>query len=657
MVVLGAKSAKDIKIEPNGKENTLVSVPKIGTRILLRGVTPNNLNREAIKFFDPSVDGNEKDCGKTGTLVKGTCLYAPAAGHFKKDGAIKECAQPKCQFCDDVRCLDDNENSGVPQHEVLQKLDALEDWAESRTAIKAITPFSNKEEDGISFAKNSVKDEQGVLTADFSINPQKPHFSFEFEYKSRGTAIDWDTKPAIAKGAPATLPFREQWKINGPTVIEWESSNSGEFFTLTFNNRKIKVDNAAEANTITTDSGAVQFGDTFIAAQTWANDKATELGRIKVNFKKSTGGFQKYRVYLNPENGLSFIQTSFSGKDVLKVTFPDNFFIEHPYVSLTTGVEQNIKIREITVRSVNEYAMSKEKPWLKKREAWKLNDKVSVFEFEADNRDCYFSCNPEDSWPIEGNKGPFIIFYGWDNTRSRLYQDGSQVAESTNQLPSFKVGLFYDYSITIDAATSTLSTKTSAGLAMSFKYPDGYFQKNRFCTFGVWNGMEGLTVRNIRRDGKESGVVTRERKGLKVGVLAGSSKVVYELLSPKVWLPANEWVRISIRFSTKEMISIPELKSENGKVFVSDFTGDPTIEEVPVAGDFLIRKASVRATTDLYAVPANDLKNIFVTGFGVDYSTSSDPVEIDIEKLSIKSLGSGANKVTEGDVLVSVNSA
>lgn len=50
--------------------------------MLLRNITPDKLNREAIKFYDPKVEGSEKDCGKFGTLVKGVCLYNPPLGSF-----------------------------------------------------------------------------------------------------------------------------------------------------------------------------------------------------------------------------------------------------------------------------------------------------------------------------------------------------------------------------------------------------------------------------------------------------------------------------------------------------------------------------------------------------------------------------------------------
>jgi hypothetical protein len=468
-----------------------------------------------------------------------------------------------CEICNESRCLDEKSLGGVPQHEILQELNTLEDYSESRTGANAQVPFSSKEEDGISFNKNSVRDEAGVLTNEFAINAEKPHFSFEFEYKTRGNSFLWASKAQLDKSMPSILPYREQWKINGPTVIEFEADPTGDFFSVNVNNKKFDVQSPAEANSLNQDAAAIQFADGFIVAQQWANDKATEVGKLAANFKKSTGGFQRYRVYINPENSLVIVQTTFTGANTLRIAFPENFFAERRYISLSTTVDQTIKIRDISIRAVNEYSMSKQVPWLKKRDIWKLNDKVSVFEFEADNRDCYFVCHPNSNWPINANDGAFVIFYGWDNTKSIIAQDGKEVANNGHRLPEFKQGLFYGYKITIDATSSVLTATSSAGLAMSHSFPAGYFRDKPFCTFGVWGGMEGLTVRNIRRDGKESGVNTRERKGLKVGLITQGSKTVYELLSPRTWLPANEWVRISIRFSTKELIAVPELKTES----------------------------------------------------------------------------------------------
>lgn len=270
-----------------------------------------------------------------------------------------------------------------------------------------------------------MKNEAGVLSEEFAIDETMPHFSFEFEYKSRGAAFDWSSKAHIDKSMPSILPFREAWKVNGPTLIEFEAAPTAEFFSVTINNKKIDVESATEANGLLNDSGAILFGDNVIDTQIWADGKAASQGKLDVVFKKSANGFQKYRVYINPENGVVLVQTSYAGADkVLKAVFPESFFSDRRYISFTTSVAQNIKIRDLSVTAVNEYAMSKQVPWLKKRDAWKLNDKVSVFEFEADNRDCYFVCHPTNEWPIKHDAGAFVIFYGWDNTKSIIMQDG-----------------------------------------------------------------------------------------------------------------------------------------------------------------------------------------------------------------------------------------
>jgi hypothetical protein len=122
----------------------------------------------------------------------------------------------------------------------------------------------------------------------------------------------------------------------------------------------------------------------------------------------------------------------------------------------------------------------------------------------------------------------------------------------------------------------------------------------------VWAGMQGLTIRNIRRDSKEVAKKSNNFRGLKVGLVTASAKF-FELLSPKFELPVEEWVRVSIRFSPTEKLAIPNVETEAFKIAFSDFGGDPNIEEVPIAGDFMIRRVTVKQTDHLYCVPANQL--------------------------------------------------
>jgi Ca2+-binding RTX toxin-like protein len=158
--------------------------------------------------------------------------------------------------------------------------------------------------------------------------------------------------------------------------------------------------------------------------------------------------------------------------------------------------------------------------------------------------------------------------------------------------------------------------------------------------------MQGLTIRNIKKNYVESGVNTKDRKGLKVGLLltnpADKATSAVELLSPETWLPSNTWTKVSLRFSLTEDIRVPEnLKDLKPRVFISDFTGDSEVEEVPVPGDFIIRRAVIKGTTNLYSVPAtNDAKtyNWFFQGFGVDYTFFKEPVNIDLSQRLIKIL-------------------
>lgn len=70
----------------------------------------------------------------------------------------------------------------------------------------------------------------------------------------------------------------------------------------------------------------------------------------------------------------------------------------------------------------------------------------------------------------------------------------------------------------------------------------------------------------------------------------------------------------------------------------------------------MIRRISVKQTDHLYCVPANELKNIFITGFGIDYSTSGDPLEINIKNRQVKVIGGKGNAVLDGDIIVGVDS-
>lgn len=259
----------------------------------------------------------------------------------------------------------------------------------------------------------------------------------------------------------------------------------------------------------------------------------------------------------------------------------------------------------MVTRGVNEYRMTPQTPWLRKREEWKLQGLTTKFEWESDNRDCYFVCNENANWPIDANNGAFIIFYGWDNTKSEIRDRGATKVASNHRLPKFELGLFYEYSIEINPETSILTATSSAGLSFSHTYPANYFKERPWCTFGVWPGMQGLTIRNIRRDKKEKTIVKNNFRGL--SILAHVGDKTFTLLSHKFELPVDEWVRVSIRFSPSRALAIPQIENTPFKVSIRDFGGDPTIEEVPLPGDFVVRRVVLKATDDLYCVPANEL--------------------------------------------------
>lgn len=468
----------------------------------------------------------------------------------------------------------------------------------------------------------------------------------------RGQNIVWKTQPQLAKVPYAMLPFRENWQIKGPTVFEYVMSQTGSHYQFVCTSKKLNVEDKASVSTLHLDNMSVQFAPDIIGLDLYANNNGKRLAVIKAQQKLNT--FNSIKIYINPETDLVEVTTSYAGNQVLSSEYPDGYFKTHPYCTFKTQVPQVQTFTSIKVEGVNEYRMSPQAPWLAKREEWKLQGLATKFEWESDNRDCYFVCNDKDG-KVDANNGSFVIFYGWDNTKSVIMDKGKQVVSNPHKLPSFKLGQFYGYSISINPETSVLTATSSAGLSMSHTFEKDYFKQRPFCTFGVWSGMKGLTIRNVKRDAKESSIQKNNFRGLKVGVLVGDK--YFNILSPKFELPVDEWVRVSIRFSPNFSNAIPQVESTPFKVAFSDFGGDPTIEEVPVAGDFVIRRVVLKETDELYCVPANELKNFFVTGFGIDYSTSGDPIEINIKERTIKTIGGGSNGVIAGDVLVSAESA
>jgi hypothetical protein len=183
-----------------------------------------------------------------------------------------------------------------------------------------------------------------------------------------------------------------------------------------------------------------------------------------VNFKKSAQGFQTYRVYFNPETSFIEVQATYTGDTVVKVAVTADYFASHPFISLLTEEVQTINVRSLYVGTVNEYRMTQQVPWLKKRDEWKLGAGVTRFEWESDNRDCYFVVHPNNAWPINAGAGAWVIFYGWDNTLSMILRGGGEVTRNGHRLPEFRLGLFYSYAVTIDANTGILTAESSAGL-------------------------------------------------------------------------------------------------------------------------------------------------------------------------------------------------
>lgn len=87
-------------------------------------------------------------------------------------------------------------------------------------------------------------------------------------------------------------------------------------------------------------------------------------------------------------------------------------------------------------------------------------------------------------------------------------------------------------------------------------------------------------------------------------------------------------------------------------MYISDENGEDADDDISVASNFIIRKAVIKGTTPLYAVPATrDPKsnNWFFQGFGVDYSGFKEPVKIDLDKKLIAA--GSARLVYQSDAL------
>lgn len=129
--------------------------------------------------------------------------------------------------------------------------------------------------------------------------------------------------------------------------------------------------NPIQVNQILIDSGAVQFADAAVVAQTWANNNPRKISEVSTSFKKAGSGAQKYKVYINPDTNYLEVSTSYLGANtILKAIYPDNYFRDRPYVTIKTGVDQTIQIKSFSVNSINEYKMTSQVPWLKKRPEW-----------------------------------------------------------------------------------------------------------------------------------------------------------------------------------------------------------------------------------------------------------------------------------------------
>lgn len=97
--ILGAISLNDLNVKPFDKDSTVVEVPKSGTKVVFQGIPADKFQKNSIKIYDETEEGGENSCPTTGTLIKGSCFFAPPAGYIKKNGKIQKCDADGCQIC------------------------------------------------------------------------------------------------------------------------------------------------------------------------------------------------------------------------------------------------------------------------------------------------------------------------------------------------------------------------------------------------------------------------------------------------------------------------------------------------------------------------------------------------------------------------------
>lgn len=209
----------------------------------------------------------------------------------------------------------------------------------------------------------------GVLSKDITFDENLPHYSLEFEYFGRGQSFQWNTRPQLSKMAYAMLPFRENWQVRGPTVFEWDAKNTGAFFQFVCTTKKLNVNEKASAETLHLDNFSVQFTTDIMAIDQYTNNNQRRISQQRGPLKLNQ--FNQVRVYINPETDLVEVTASFM-EGTLRGGLPAGFFVAHPYCSFKTQVQQDFEFKSIAVTYVNEYRMSPQAPWLRKRPEWKL---------------------------------------------------------------------------------------------------------------------------------------------------------------------------------------------------------------------------------------------------------------------------------------------
>jgi hypothetical protein len=315
------------------------------------------------------------------------------------------------------------------------------------------------------------------------------------------------------------------------------------------------------------------------------------------------------------------------------------------------GDNENTKVFEKMAPFIDEWRLS--------GSGWNQID----WDVQTTNGDYLILCLPQkksysERGAIWAGPGLYIVFFDtWfhysENANQRYMRpDASQI-----RCP-FNVQHHFSLRLNSDNGQSVLSGDCFPTFTDNFWNPATF--RNNYCTFWRESGTRTY-IRNVKFNtmgGNGGNDNAPKALGLRAGVLLPTINKNYEILAPSLKFPVDQWIKISVRFSTSHTINVPEIMSEKSfKVWFTDFNGDPGQFDGKTSGDFVIRNVVVKQSDNLYCVVADEYPNHFVTGFGVDYKSSPIAMNMDLSKRTLTNIGGGQNNMLDGDVLYSEHSA